>query len=229
MRRRDKAGGKAVKTQRRKTSRRRNSAKVARRQKPAAANVVKKNALLERRLNEALEQQTATSEVLKVISSSPGELQPVFDTLLAKATALCEASYGTLWLREADGYRFAALFGDLPQEYEEHRRNKTTIRVMSDNPLARIAVTRQPVQVTDMRTNPAYLAGDRLPVVGVDVGGIRTVVAVPMFKEGELIGAIAIYRKEVRPFTDKQIELVSELRRAGRHRHREHAVAQRAA
>jgi len=160
-------------------------------------------------LSEALEQQTATSEVLKIISSSPGELQPVFDTLLAKATALCEASYGTLWLREADGYRFAALFGDLPQEYEEHRRNKTTIRVMPDNPLARIAVTRQPVQVTDMRTNPAYLAGDRLPVVGCDVGGIRTVVAVPMFKEGELIGAIAIYRKEVRPFTDKQVELVS--------------------
>ena len=202
-------GGKAVKPQRRKTLTRRQSPKAARRPKSSAVDANEKIEILERRLNEALEQQTATSDVLKVISSSPGELQPVFDTLLAKATALCEASYGTLWLREADGYRFAALFGDLPQEYEEHRRNKTTIQVMPDNPLARIAVTRQPVQVTDMRTNPAYLAGDRLPVVGCDVGGIRTVVAVPMFKEGELIGAIAIYRKEVRPFTDKQVELVS--------------------
>ena len=131
-------GGKAVKPQRRKTLTRRQSPKAARRPKSSAVDANEKIEILERRLNEALEQQTATSDVLKVISSSPGELQPVFDTLLAKATALCEASYGTLWLREADGYRFAALFGDLPQEYEEHRRNKTTIRVMPDNPLARI-------------------------------------------------------------------------------------------
>ncbi len=158
---------------------------------------------------EALEQQTATSEVLKVISSSAGELQPVFDTMLAKATELCEASYGALWLRDGEGYRFVALFGDLPKEYEEHRRNKTLIRVRPEVPLARIAVTRQPMQVADLRTDPAYLAGDPLPVSAADVGGIRTLLVVPMFKEGELIGAIAIYRKEVRPFTDKQVGLVS--------------------
>ena len=133
----------------------------------------------------------------------------MFDTILAKATELCEATYGALWLRDGDGYRFAALFGDLPKEYEEHRRNKTLIRVRPEVPLARIAVTRQPMQVADLRIDPAYLAGDPLPVSAVDVGGIRTLLTVPMFKEGELIGAIAIYRKEVRPFTDKQVDLVS--------------------
>jgi two-component system, NtrC family, sensor kinase len=173
------------------------------------AVIAMENARLLSELRESLERQTATSEVLRTVSSSPGELQPVFDTMLAKATELCEASYGALWLRDGDGYRFAALFGDLPKEYEEHRRNKTLIRVRPEVPLARIAATRQPVQVADLRTDPAYLAGDPLPVSAVDVGGIRTLLVVPMFKEGDLIGAIALFRKEVRPFTDKQVDLVS--------------------
>ena len=175
----------------------------------AQAVIAIENTRLLGELRESLERQTATSEVLRIVSSSPGELQPVFDTILAKATELCEATYGALWLRDGDGYRFAALFGDLPKEYEEHRRNKTLIRVRPEVPLARIAVTRQPMQVADLRIDPAYLAGDPLPVSAVDVGGIRTLLTVPMFKEGELIGAIAIYRKEVRPFTDKQVDLVS--------------------
>jgi GAF domain-containing protein len=175
----------------------------------AQAVIAIENTRLLGELRESLERQTATSEVLRIVSSSPGELQPVFDTMLAKATELCEATYGALWLRDGDGYRFAALFGDLPKEYEEHRRNKTLIRVRPEVPLARIAVTRQPMQVADLRIDPAYLAGDPLPVSAVDVGGIRTLLTVPMFKEGELIGAIAIYRKEVRPFTDKQVDLVS--------------------
>ena len=176
----------------------------------AQAVIAIENTRLLGELREFLERQTATSEVLRIVSSSPGELQPVFDTILAKATELCEATYGALWLRDGDGYRFAALFGDLPKEYEEHRRNKTLIRVRPEVPLARIAVTRQPMQVADLRIDPAYLAGDPLPGgSAVDVGGIRTLLTVPMFKEGELIGAIAIYRKEVRPFTDKQVDLVS--------------------
>ncbi len=162
-----------------------------------------------RELTEALEQQTATSEVLRVISSSPGELQPVFDTMLAKATDLCEASYGSLWLREGDAYRTAAIHGDLPQEFVEQWSSKIMYRPASDVPLARAIETRQPAQFADMRTSSSYLAGDPLPVSVVEVAGIRTLIAVPMLKENEPIGAIAIYRKEVRPFTDKQIELVT--------------------
>ena len=160
-------------------------------------------------LGEALQQQTATAEVLKVIAGTQGELQPVFETMLAKATELCGASYGALWLRVDDGFRYAALHGDLPQIWIDHLRNGTVIRVRPDVPLARLMQTLRPVSVTDMRTDASYLNGDPLPVSGVDIGGIRTLVVVPMIRNNDLVGAIAIYRKEVRPFAEKQIELVS--------------------
>jgi signal transduction histidine kinase len=160
-------------------------------------------------LSEALEQQTATSEVLRVISSSPGELTPVFQTMLKNAARICEASYGALWLRDGDGFRYAALHGDLPQVWIDSLRDGTVTRVRPDTPLARVAQTRKPVQVPDMGMDPSYRAGDPLPVSGVDIGGIRTLAAVPMVKDDMLVGIIAIYRKEVRPFTDKQIELVT--------------------
>jgi GAF domain-containing protein len=160
-------------------------------------------------LGEALQQQTATAEVLKVIARTQGELQPVFETMLAKATELCGASYGALWLRVDDGFRYAALHGDLPQIWTDHLRNGTVIRVRPDVPLARLMQTLRPVPIPDMRTDAGYLNGDPLPVSGVDIGGIRTLVLVPMIKNNDLIGAIAIYRKEVRPFAEKQIELLS--------------------
>ncbi len=160
-------------------------------------------------LGEALQQQTATAEVLKVIARTQGELQPVFETMLAKATELCGASYGALWLRVDDGFRYAALHGDLPQIWTDHLRNGTVIRVRPDVPLARLMQTLRPVPIPDMRTDPSYLNGDPLPVSGVDIGGIRTLVLVPMIKNNDLVGAIAIYRKEVRPFAEKQIELLS--------------------
>src|SRR5262245_44046956 len=158
-------------------------------------------------LSEALEQQTATSEVLQVISSSPGELEPVFAAMLENATRLCEASYGTMWLCEEDGFRAAALYGALPAAFL-----KQLPRTYHPNPevsLARAAKTRQVVQVADLRESRQYLDGDPLPVAAVDIAGIRTLLVVPMLKENELVGAIAIYRKEVRPFTDKQIALVT--------------------
>ena len=161
-----------------------------------------------REVSEALEWQTATSEVLKVISSSPGTLDPVFGTMLAKATELCGASYGTLWLHEGDGFRTVAMHGDLPPAWVEQWRSRALYRPGPDRPLARAAEGRQPVQVADMRDDPSYLQGDPLPVSAVDIAGIRTLLVVPMFKERELVGAIAIYRKEVLPFTEKQIELV---------------------
>jgi GAF domain-containing protein len=175
----------------------------------AQAVIAIENARLLNELRESLAQQTATAEVLKVIARTPGELQSVFETMLAKATELCEASYGALWLRVDDGFRYAALHGDLPQIWTDHLRNGTVIRVRPDVPLARLLQTLRPVAIPDLRTDPGYLNGDPLPVSGVDIGGIRTLVVVPMIKNDDLVGAIAIYRKEVRPFVEKQVELVS--------------------
>ena len=159
-------------------------------------------------LTESLEQQTATSEVLSVISSSPGELQPVFDTMLAKATRLCEGNYGAMWLREGDAFRTAALHGDLPAAYLERWRRGTLFRPGPHVPMTRVATTREPVHVPDMRADPSYLEGDPLPVSVVEVAGVRSLFSVPMLRENEFVGCITIYRKELRPFTDKQIALV---------------------
>ena len=160
-------------------------------------------------LSELLEQQTATSEVLSVISSSPGELQPVFATMLAKAIELCEASFGAMWLVDGDGYRTAALHGDLPEAYVEQWRSGTLHRPKAVVPMVRAIRSRKPVHVTDMLKDKAYLEGDPLAVSVVKIAGIRTLLTVPMLKEGEAIGVVTIYRKEVHAFSDKQIELVS--------------------
>jgi GAF domain-containing protein len=161
-----------------------------------------------RELSEALEQQTATSEVLQVISSSPSELEPVFRAILVNATGLCEASYGALWLCEGDGYRTVALHGPLPEAYWEQLRPGTVFHPDPEVSLVRATKIRQAVQVADLSATQAYLDRDPLPVAAVDIAGIRTLVTVPMLKENEVVGAIVIYRREVRPFTAKQIELV---------------------
>jgi GAF domain-containing protein len=168
----------------------------------------KKIALLTRELSESLEREKATSEVLGIISSSPADLKPVFETILANATRLCEASHGTLWLCEGDAFRAAALHGAWPAAYTAERR-RGAFRPHPDGPLARAARTRQTVQVADMREEQAYL--DRIPiaVTAVELGGIRTLLAVPMLKENEVVGVISIYRRELRPFSDKQIALVT--------------------
>jgi GAF domain-containing protein len=158
-------------------------------------------------ITESLEQQTATSEVLKVISGSPGDLDPVFRAVLANATQLCEASYGTLWLTEGDAFCTVASHGDLPRAGVEPWKSGNLYRPGPDVPLGRVAKTRQPVHVSDMREDPSYLRGDKLPLAAVD-RGVRTLFVVPMLRESDLVGAIAIYRTEVRPFSSKQIELV---------------------
>ena len=161
-------------------------------------------------LTEALEQQTATSEVLSVISSSPGTLEPVFQSMLENATRLCDASYGNLLLWEGDAtYRMAAIHGDLPAILREKWRPGNSFRPNPYVPIARVAQTRKFVHVEDLREDAAYLNGDPLPVLAVDVAGARTLIAIPMLKEDQLVGAIVIYRREVRPFTDKQIALVT--------------------
>ena len=159
-------------------------------------------------LTEALEQQTATSEVLQVISSSPGELEPVFAAMLGSATGICEAKFGNLFLREGETFRAVAWHGE-PEYVENWRREPLTIKTdVPDIPLARVAETKQRVHVADLRQDVAYKAGFAPLVTLVDRGGARTLLIVPMLKEDTLIGAIALYRQEVRPFTAKQMALV---------------------
>ena len=162
------------------------------------------NTRLLNELRESLQQQTATSEVLSVIARSTGELESVFQAMLENATKLCEASYGAMWLRDGDVLRNTAFHGALPTAFT----TGALLRLELDVPATRVAHTRKPVHVADLREDRAYLNGHPLTVTSVDIAGIRTLVAVPMFKENDLIGVIAIYRQEVRPFTDKQIELV---------------------
>jgi GAF domain-containing protein len=159
-------------------------------------------------LTESLEQQTATSEVLRVISSSPGELEPVFAAMLARATRICEAEFGNLFLREGETFRAVAWHGE-PTYVESWRREPLVITTdVPDIPLARVVETKQRVHVPDLRQDTAYKAGFGPLVTLVDQGGARTLLIVPMLREHILVGAIAIYRQEVRSFTDKQIELV---------------------
>ena len=159
-------------------------------------------------LSEALEQQTATSEVLQVISSSPGELDPVFAAMLASATRICEAKFGNLFLREGETFRAVAWHGEATY-VENWRQEPLTIKTdVPDIPLARLAATKQRVHIADLRQDVAYKAGFAPLVTLVDKGGARTLLIVPMLKERTLVGAIAIYRQEVRPFSEKQVQLL---------------------
>jgi GAF domain-containing protein/CheY-like chemotaxis protein len=162
-----------------------------------------------RELTEALEQQTATSEVLQVISSSPGELEPVFNAMLENATRICQATVGNLFLREGDDFRAVAVHGD--SEYADWSRRDPVI-VMRDHPgtpLDRLMKTKQLQHSPDLRLDQSYVDGKPRMVALVESAGARTLIAVPMLKENELIGALVIYRQEVRPFTDRQIELLT--------------------
>ena len=161
-----------------------------------------------RELAESLEQQTATSEVLQVISSSPGELQPVFGTMLENAIRLCQAKFGSMFLYDGEAFHAAAVHGVSPA-YAEARRGALIVRDLHPNaPVARVAHTKEVIHVADATLEPSYVERDPRMVEFVDLAGARSYFIVPMLKESRLIGAIGVYRQEVRPFTDKQIELV---------------------
>ena len=161
-----------------------------------------------RELAESLEQQTATSEVLRVISSSPGELKPVFNAMLENAVRLCEAEFGHLFLYEGEAFHTTALHS-ASRVFAEVRRRPVVLReVHPDNPLAVITRTRAVVHTADVRTEKSYIERDPSFFEFVDTSWARALMLVPMLKENELIGAFTIYRLEVRPFTDKQIDLV---------------------
>jgi len=161
-----------------------------------------------RELSESLEQQTATSEVLRVISSSPGELEPVFNIILASANRLCDATYGTMYLREGDAYRAAARQGHLPASAEQTWWRGDLFQPRPDVPFGRAVASHKPVLVDDLATEQAYSDRDPWTVAGVELAGICSLCAVPMLKDDNVIGVVAFYRREVRPFTDKQIALV---------------------
>jgi GAF domain-containing protein len=152
-------------------------------------------------LTESLEQQTATSEVLRVISNSPSELDPVFQTMLANATRLCEAHFGILHQFDGTTFHIQAAQGLTPAYADLLQRTPQTPD--RRNTLGRLLETREPIHVAALTLERAYLV-----VAVVEMGGARTLLAVPMLKETEVVGSIVIFRKEVRPFSDKQIELV---------------------
>jgi signal transduction histidine kinase len=160
-----------------------------------------------RDLSESLEQQTATSEVLKAISASSGELEPVFQAMLENAVHLCGAKFAMLYLYENNEFRAVGKL-NLPPAWEEFL-GKNAIRANNPRiPMGRVVLTHQPVHVEDVLTDPAYIEGYPGMVGVAELGGARTLLQVPMLKDNELVGTIGIYRQEVRPFTDKQIALV---------------------
>jgi two-component system, NtrC family, sensor kinase len=160
-----------------------------------------------RDLAESLEQQTATSEVLQVISSTPGDLDPVFQSLLENATRVCGANFGTMHLIEGDIARRVALY-NVPPAYADAEGTRTW-RPHPKSGLGQVIRTKQVAHIADVRTNPAYLEGSPGSIALSNLGGARTIVTVPMLRDAKLVGTIGVYRQEVRPFTDKQIELLS--------------------
>jgi len=167
----------------------------------AQAVIAIENARLLNELRESLEQQTATSEVLQVISSSPGELKPVFQTMLENAVRICEAKFGSLFRFDGEHFHFAAEVGT-PLEYADFQRGRGPIEPRPGSQLERVMRTKQVCRSDDYATEAA-------PGYAATLGGARSTACAPMLKDDVLAGAIIIYRQEVRPFTDKQISLLT--------------------
>jgi class 3 adenylate cyclase/putative methionine-R-sulfoxide reductase with GAF domain len=158
-------------------------------------------------LIESLEQQTATFEVVKAIRSSPGRLRPVFRAILENATRICRAKIGILFRFDDGAYTAVATLG-VTAAYDEYL-NRGPIRAGPGTGLGRVAAGEQTVHIIDTQSEQAYVNREPLRVATAELGGVRSLLNVPMLKEGELIGAIGIYRQEMRPFTSRQIELVT--------------------
>ena len=158
-------------------------------------------------LGEALEQQTATSEVLRVISSSPGDLELVFQAMLANATRLCAAKFGNLYLCEGDAFRTTAMY-NVPLAFAEVRRREPLVHPRPGSLLARLTSSKRAVHIPDATADQGYIERQPMFVTAVELGGFRALLAVPMLKDGNLIGAIVIYRQNAGTFSNKQIDLV---------------------
>ena len=186
-----------------------NAPRAVRQGSPSVADLQEKLDARTRQLDEAIERENATAEVLRIISSSPGDLQVVFQTMLANAVRICSAKFGNLWLREGDSFRILETFG--PSAFEDFlRRERPVIDVRGDSqiPIARAARTKEILNIPDLMTDQSHIDRDSRIVALVELAGAQSLLVVPLLKQTELIGAIVIYRQEVGPFTDKQIELV---------------------
>ena len=210
MKKRSRAGGEPIKGRRRKTPepKRGNAPKDVARSKSSSAGKATEVARLTRELNEALEQQAATSEVLQVVSSFSGDLQPVFDKMLEKAAVICDAKFGNIYRWDGEVLHLAATHKTPPAFADARRR--TPLRPDPKLPLGRVIATKALVHVTDAAAEEAYTELRHPAFVAVvELGRVRTFLFVPMLKENELIGVFTLYRQEVRTFTDKQIALVT--------------------
>ncbi len=205
MKSRSRAGGE-IKGRRGKTPEptARNVPKVQARAKLSHAIEETEVARLTRELSEERKQRTATSEVLHLLSGSHGDLNRLFDTILANATKLCQANFGALFLCEADAFRIVAQH-NAPRAFAELRRREPLVR---GRPISRVAETKQVVQIADVREHVASNQADKDAVAFAKVSGVRTLLMVPMLKDGEVVGTIVIYRQEVRTFNDREIELL---------------------
>ena len=208
MRRRSRAAGEPVPKRRRKTetAKRRVAPKAARRGRSSSAGEETEIARLTRELKEALEQQAATADVLRVISASPGDLKPVFAVILKHATRLCQANFGNMYLVEDDAFRAVGMH-NVPRAFVEARRREPVVTMSGSTILARVARTKRTVQIADTRASPATRNNPDEHKF-ITLTGARSVATVPMLKDDELIGVITVFRQEVRPFSDKQIALL---------------------
>ena len=209
MRRRSGTGVKPVKAGHRKSTapKRPNAPKAARPHNPPAARGETEVARLTRELDDALERETATSDVLQVISSFAGELDPVFRAILANATRICEADFGVLQRHDGGTIRIAAMH-NVPKAFAELRQLRPTLHPTPESAIGRAVVTKKLVHIPDYSADAAYKNRNADAVNLVELAGARSLVIVPLLKDDELIGTISIYRQEVRPFTDNQIALV---------------------
>jgi signal transduction histidine kinase len=206
MRRRPKGGERAKTRQRKTATPRRRSGPAARGRGSASARQKAEIARLTRELDEASQQQAATAEILQIISGSPGDLQPAFGKMLAHAARICDAKYGNVFRLDGDTLHLVASHNTPAALIEARRR----VRLNPKLPFGRMVATKAAVQVADIMAEEAYtVQRDPRLVAPVEIGGARTVLVVPLLKEGEVIGAFSLYRQEVRTFSDQQIELLS--------------------
>jgi hypothetical protein len=207
MKRPSKAGGQPIKGRRRKAPepKRRNAPNTIASSNSSPNTAEAEVARLTHELSGALERQAATSEVLRVISGSPGDLQPVFQAMLKNAVRLCDAKFGNIYRWDGDALRLIAT-QNAPAAFAQ-ARGRSSFRPSPKTPTGRMIANKTVVHVADLRAEKAYADRDPWIVAGVELGDVRTVLMVPMLKKSELIGAFSVYRQEVRPFSDKQIAL----------------------
>ena len=192
--------------QRKKENPKRNTtSNAARRTTSSVADLQERLERQAREIEDAREERAAISEVLRVISSSPGDSQPVFAAMLENAVRICGAKFGNLWLYDCESFRIGATYG-APPAYVEYLRRESPFRADARVGIGRLAQTRQTYQVADVAAQPTH--DDKLRVATIDLAGARTVLGVPMLKDGKVVGAIVIYRRKVQPFTEKQVALV---------------------